>query len=566
MTKTKFTALSALGLASLFCSSAMAEQGSYAGPAGGLSPEENKQIWNQYCEGYDDLSRAPGINWSNGQIMKAARVISKLSDYSLYYYSGPMGVYGLNKSTQVPADAANAATQAGFEITPNAYKFLVQLCGEFRDRASLVDEKLRWVADTLYLLPVTEQATLKGKDVKNVNIWSKVSAHSYQPYLQFSIKLFRAKEALVRSSGTAVMGKYNEQLPVPGQLVCETKYIFSSYISRKRTFTTLADYDKGYKTFAKSGCTSQDRDYYYDFRGDSNFKPYSPESNGMIWYISSLSRNCAAPNKAKAAAKEKGWITDAQCEAYYRNPFTTRYAAARAGLSAWLFRDQNLDATFGDEDSSVYIHPHYEATSKPFTFSFGNSADKYAFPRGFIGDWATSVAQGALYGLSDIGYDSVVDFASENKNYNIELTYERLRDAVNRHTDWYDSGFDDGMGLMRDQAYSPFVASSYEMSASDAFTAPGTTVQSPSDGRKHWMFVFKIHKDNWYNTSNIIDAEPVDFDRHWFDETSLGTNHLADHERAWDRLGSPLEKEYDSIIYLHNITTSGDVEEEGGEE
>ena len=57
-----------------------------------------------------------------------------------------------------------------------------------------------------------------------------------------------------------------------------------------------------------------------------------------------------------------------------------------------------------------------------------------------------------------------------------------------------------------------------------------------------------------------MGSTPFDFNRHWFDETSLGTNGLADSEHALDRLGTALEGEMDSILYLHNLTTGGEVD------
>ena len=51
-----------------------------------------------------------------------------------------------------------------------------------------------------------------------------------------------------------------------------------------------------------------------------------------------------------------------------------------------------------------------------------------------------------------------------------------------------------------------------------------------------------------------------------FDETSIGTNGLANSERALDRLGTALEGEMDSIIYLHNIRTNGSVDAKCGSE
>ena len=120
-----------------------------------------------------------------------------------------------------------------------------------------------------------------------------------------------------------------------------------------------------------------------------------------------------------------------------------------------------------------------------------------------------------------------------------------------------DSNFEPKRARIINQAYSPFVASSYEMSESDAFTAPGITVNGPIDGRRQWMYVFKVHKSQWYNTDSLAAGTPLNFETQWFDETSFGTTHLADTERAWDRLGTPLEGEMESIIYLHNILNEG---------
>ena len=104
------------------------------------------------------------------------------------------------------------------------------------------------------------------------------------------------------------------------------------------------------------------------------------------------------------------------------------------------------------------------------------------------------------------------------------------------------------------------------MSASDGFTSPGVTVNSPADGCKHWMFVFKLPMKNWMSYEKLQRGAQVDFNTQWFDETSMGTNHLADSERALDRMGTALEGEMDSILYLNNLTTSGKVNSKCGED
>jgi hypothetical protein len=93
------------------------------------------------------------------------------------------------------------------------------------------------------------------------------------------------------------------------------------------------------------------------------------------------------------------------------------------------------------------------------------------------------------------------------------------------------------------------------MSKSDEFAGCGYTVQCGPGIEKHkaWMLVFKVHKNNWYNTNSLADKRPLDFDKVWLDETSFGIESLADAERAFDRLGTAIDGEYAEIIYLENL-------------
>ena len=85
-----------------------------------------------------------------------------------------------------------------------------------------------------------------------------------------------------------------------------------------------------------------------------------------------------------------------------------------------------------------------------------------------------------------------------------------------------------------------------------------------ADGRKYWMYVFRVPVANLVTSTTIAEGQKFDLDTAWFDETSLGDTELADREKAFDRLGTVLEGEYDSILYLHNIIHEGDVEEDHG--
>jgi hypothetical protein len=220
----------------------------------------------------------------------------------------------------------------------------------------------------------------------------------------------------------------------------------------------------------------------------------------------------------------------------------TRYNAARAGLGAWLLYTKDQETGFENAGMNVTVYPSFDLKNlgvKPLLMKLSDGA----------------VAQNDL-SLNDstLGFNQM--FGIGTANADLASAYKRIRNAVNRHTNWYASAFDDQLGTpksLRSQAYSPLVASSYEMSASNAFTECGYTVQCQGDGRKAWMFVFKIRKDHWYNTDSLMQNKKIDFDHMWFDETSFGTDQLANSEHAWDRMGTALEDELDTIVYLHNL-------------
>lgn len=577
----------------------------------GSNPE---QIWADYCGGNRNSADIPTPNYKNRDVLNAVKKLAMVSPYSFYFYSGPLYTYNLKNGKELVDVPANfpADIQEVKNGRKNANAFLTLLCGEFRDRPTLIKEKIRWV-NRMYTLPTTPQQTINIRH----ELWSQVSAHSYRGYIENSAAIFRAKEREARKYDVK-LGKYNEDTPIEPFTVCETKFIFKRFVETNAEFGRgdLAAYKKEYNKF-KARCNREDLDYIYDFRGDSNFKPNSPESNGMIWYSSTITNNCTRNKDGQYVLKTAavGKVADPDmCRKYATNPFSYRWSAARAGLATWMLRDQKHDQTFSSEGESVYIVPSLTPEAGPFGFKMPVKEEFYAEElyqndKGEFIKWddntgdeivltaeqvtehnakqeqlkaefeARKASSNSVYTefvksweaqkevfwkRPDLGFNSLTGLGS--KSVDKGFAYERIRDAVNRHTDWYASGYDDGSDKLRDQAYSPFVASSYEMSASDGFTAPGVTVQSPADGCKHWMFVFKLKKDQWYNTHSVQNKVPVNFNYHWFDETSFGTNNLADSEHAFDRLGTTLEGETDVILYLHKLNTSGQVNEQCGYE
>jgi hypothetical protein len=67
------------------------------------------------------------------------------------------------------------------------------------------------------------------------------------------------------------------------------------------------------------------------------------------------------------------------------------------------------------------------------------------------------------------------------------------------------------------------------------------------------MYVFRIPVANWLHSLSVKSGGAINLDTAWLDETSIGDTSLAESEKAFDRLGTALEGELDSILYLHNI-------------
>jgi hypothetical protein len=527
--------------------------------------EQQNKIWQKYCVGARLSTDIPFPNYTDKDVRSAAGQLAMVFSQSFYFYSGPLYAYGLKKDKvliEPPTNFPNVPEV--FNGKKNAHVFLTLLCGEFRDRPTLIREKIQWV-NKINKLKAEPQPAMKVND----NVWEKMTAESYSNYINNSMSIYRLKKQFQMQEESKIggqfqlskMGKYEEASPVEPYTVCETKYIFQRYVIPKKNIefsTSYESYMTDYNKFAKSKCTQIDLDYFYDFRGDSNFKPNSPESNAMIWYSSTIANNCVRKDgKLILKATATGKISNPTiCEDYFKAPFAHRWSAARAGLAAWIHNSKALDDIFSDSDETVTVIPNYSKLNDLFDFKTNlNVDDKIHL------DWKNNKT--SFWQRSDLGFNQITNLGLSSVNK--EKAFEKLRNSVNRHTDWYNSGYNDLVGAEKTEAYSPFVASSYEMNASNGFTSPGMTVQSPADGCKHWMFVFKIKKDQWYSTQSIVENKPVDFNKNWFDETSLGTNALADSERALDRLGTTLEGEMDSILYLNNITTGGVVKNNCGQ-
>lgn len=557
----------------------------YAGPPGQIDAATNAVKWAQYCIGSSDVAGTVNPNYADPLVLHAAQILSIVKGASFKVYADML------KMHQTPAPAAPAG------LTKDAHNFLSYLCGEFRDRASMIEAKLRWVENIRYLSKggtTKNVSCANGNDALKGNVaeaampqttpfdktkspWMQMCMEDYQPYYTLTRAIFDQRQAMIASTGLEIEGqtvsgklkigtREGIDRHVPGFTICETKYQFAQYIKPKKKYTAgnagYKSYMTAYKTF-QAGCTAEDKDWYYDFRGDSNFKPNSPEGNAMIWQGKVFAAQCASRTKAKGG----GIVTDDDCRKYYENPFKSRFLAARAGLGAWLLQSRELEPTFASAQGEYYTvvnHAHNNPAdifswNGPFLFrtndNFSGSLQTVGQPGQYLPGFE------AKWGAPDYGMVELAGLSGEEAK---QFVYEKLQRAVDRHTNWYKSSYDSAPSLpmgnaMRrtiDQAFSPFVASSYEMSESNNFTQCGLTIPCAGNNpdfikHKQWMFIFKVKKENWLRPEDIANGNVTPaLDRMWMDETSFGDDGLANQERAWDRLGSPLEDEHAEILYL----------------
>jgi hypothetical protein len=121
----------------------------------------------------------------------------------------------------------------------------------------------------------------------------------------------------------------------------------------------------------------------------------------------------------------------------------------------------------------------------------------------------------------------------------------RFNQALDRHTNWGPTGYymEDASPTTASPsqiryigAYSPLVACSYDISASEAF-ASGDYPTTPEfeQGVTKWMYVMKFRAENYYSEQSLRDGEVMNFDSDYFNETSLSNDYYV--ERALDKFG-----------------------------
>jgi hypothetical protein len=337
------------------------------------------------------------------------------------------------------------------------------------------------------------------------------------------------------------------------------KLIFSRYLVADAPPLDPDAYEADYAAYRDTDCSADDLAWMYNFRGHKNVMPLWFESNAFVW-------NSRRGGRALQARGDT---------AYYLRPFGDRYRRARQAWAAYLFyRDDDHEAF--RQASEPGGGPIVYVTDQDLD---GNQIADYRLFRDHDGcgdnglggsnpdgncnmvDWETAAAlpnhaggaagwDAARFDEPDMGFFAL--FATP------EQRQARFHQALDRHTNWGPTGYYMIDASPEDAAphqiryigaYSPIVACSYDISASDAFASGDYPTTPPFEqGVTKWMFVMKFRADDYYDGQDLRDGAPLDFDRQYYNETSLSNDYYR--ERGLDRFGWVPEGDLHASIYF----------------
>lgn len=600
------------------------------------------QIWKELCQSQELDQQTqlliPTPNYQNSLIQNVLKKLDQVHSDSFYLYSDIEKVYGLCDSYSLKAEKCLRSPFQPENIQTKSHNFLVIACGEYRDNELMLQKKLEWISK-MNIVQDGKQSYTESKGV-----WEQLTSQGYLSLLEFSQKLYQFREQNFKPETSSIFKE-----SVSAISACEYRFILKEYLSANKKLKTYEDYKfyvLNFRVFSRANsCTQEEDEYYYEFRGDGNFKPHSLESNAYIWNTRTFSKNCS--NLVKS--KKNSSLKDIDCEDYYTSPFKAREKLAKQGLLrlflypedlAPYMRDYDHQLVFivddlnGDQVSEmitlqnldngqnnpllkareeiqesrkakhffraqVYtellmyivfksvlefpleenlktfeanIEKHKESLLKTLEYqsnpplednSFLNPKELLADDYLFIQKTLSREQFPEVHISSNLYNDLIVDpeqlwIDQIFKNDNI--LWDRIATVLDRHTDWY---MIDMINLEKSvylPTFSPWVASSYYIDKSDNFTKPGYAMGLAGDGHRHWMFIQRVHKDNWLKASMIKLQEEdeeetlpkIDLYNTWFDETTFSRSSLGAAERGWDRFGTVSPEELGDILYLYH--------------
>jgi hypothetical protein len=546
-------ALVAIALATAGCADLDTDRpGGFGGK--GDNPWDTDEVVgeNEFAVYADTAPFVREVKWDHPKIKQAMAALGP-GWRSTFSYGDWRRPYGLE------SESAGDDTQ---QRNARVRNFIRVLTGELRDHPELLEAKLDTIiAGQTYAGPgelSRDRLDLDG------NLFAQITYPAYERLVDLMQVMHAHRQAALRDPNDGFNYNYGEpghdshrvEHSVPPTTHCEMKFIFAEFLvgGAPRVVDGATDsateirpetYEARYAAYRDRDCSEDDLAWMYNFRGHKNTMPLWFESNAFVW-------NSRRAGKAYSARRGSD---------YYLHPFADRYHRSRQAWAAYLlYRDADhaqLRAAsesgggpilyFTDQDANEDEIADYKLFDQEGCGDNGLGGSDPADNCNMV-DWQTAadtrvtteVIEGwhpDAYREPDLGFFDLVP------------TYEgrmaRFNQALDRHTNWGPTGYymidaspeDAGPEDIRYiGAYSPIVACSYDISASNGFASGDYPTTPPFEqGVTKWMFVMKFRSTYYYDEARMKAGDPIDFDRHYFNETSLSNDYYV--ERALDRFG-----------------------------
>ncbi len=520
-----------------------------ATPGGVPTLADPVQYENQFCTYADSKPYVASVRWDDPMIQKAMSAL--LPGYrSVLSFNEWRVAYGLeNERSGTEEEKAQK----------KARNFMRVLCGEHRDHPELLRAKLEVIGEHTTAARPEELTSIDTSR----NLFDQLT---YPAYVRL-VQVMRTMHAYCQAQRPGARDGYNYgQRDYSSQRVdhsvapftqCEMKFAFTNYLvdGAPRTIDPVR-YEAELADYRASSCTDEDLAWMFNFRGHVNLQPLWLESNAFIF------------NSRRARGME---ISHGTRDAYL-HPFATRYDMSRRAWAAYLFHR--------DEDSTA-LNSNSLRGGGPILYITDQDQDE------------DGVADYRLFNVQGCG-DQGVGLAIPSRNCNM-VTWEQARwtgttrghasawdpsrwvepgmgfmqtfssanermvrfnQALDRHTNWGPTGYymidasdADDLSPRFYGAYSPVVAASYDVSASDFFVHRDYPTTSAFEaGRAKWLHVMRFRSSEYYDEQDLADGRAMDFDANYFNETSLSNDYYS--ERALDHVGYIPAGEMYAQVYL----------------
>ncbi|MEM6790115.1 MAG: hypothetical protein AAF715_21525 [Myxococcota bacterium] len=506
------------------------------------------QYENPWCTYADSPPYVASVNWSHPDVQAAMSALTP-GFRSTFSYTEWRVAYGLESDNSADTDA---------EAMAKARNFMRVLCGEHRDYPDMIGDKLAVIGQHTHAAGPGEMAPVTDPD--------RLFDHLTYPAYVKLVNVMRAMHTHRSQSGAFDGYHYGFQAyghgsrrvdhAVAPMTHCEMRFVFDQYLVAGAPSVVPSQYEADYAAFAAAQCDADDFAWMYNFRGHVNFQPLWLESNGFIF------------NSRRARGAQ---ISTGANDSYLR-PFATRHHAAKQLLASYLFH--------ADADHPAMIQAS-EAGGGPILYitdrdqdgdglsdyrlfnqlGCGDQGVGLSVPSqncnmvGWTTAWNTADTTGHSASWNPLWWDRP-DMGFMSAFTTFQQRMSRFNQALDRHTNWGPTGYymleasspgDTSPRFFG--AYSPIVAASYDVSASDFFVRRNyPSTDSFEQGQAKWLFVMRFPAQNYYDAANLAAGDPIDFDTQYFNETALSNDYYD--ERALDHFGYVEGAEMHAQIYL----------------